>query len=431
MTKQHRSTKLDLYLPPTHLPDLFSSKRYSHYTTMMNLLDLPREIRDHIYTLLLAPSANRRTTGDEHTIYTYTHSSLLLSSRQIYHEARHILLEQNTFIKITTPWPESQFQVAEDGVAIIATEEHAKEFTQHALEVKIEIEYEGMQEEENTFVIHVDSLAKFCESWYYSAADYPDLNEHLALALQLRDPFAVSALNATSSVPPQMVRKSLQERLLYPFGRVKGLQGVRVSGTPDPDASVVAEMKRLMAIPMGTPTERLVQANAHKDAGNTALMANQPLEALEHYRKAWEALFIIVKGKHRKVHGERYFEHTLAPPLEGQYGSIVRMVLRVRLVANSLLAYIKLKDWDTVVHIGMRTINLMRQGLDGLEPEQEAANGWMAGSELGKIYYRTAVAFREMDDKGEARRLLRVAVLFLPNDARVKEMIRECALRLG
>lgn len=397
----------------------------------MGLLDLPREIRDHIYTLLLAPSANRHTTADEQTTYTYTHSSLLQTSRQIYHEARHILLEQNTFIKITTPFPQSRFHVAEDGVVIITADDHAKRFTQHTLEVKIDLPTMPEEREEDTFVIHVDSLEKFCESWYYSAADNPLLNPHLTLELMLRDPFAVSALNASSLVPQQPLKKPLQETLLFPFGRVKNLRSVNVSGTSDPDASTIAEMKSLMAIPLGTPTERLVLANSHKDAGNAALMANQPTEALEHYRKAWEALFIIVKGKHRKLHGEAYFEETLSDPFEGQYGSMVRLVLRVRLVANSLLAYLKLKDWDTAVHIGMRTINLIRQGQESLAPEQEAANGWMAGSEMGKIYYRTAVAFREMDDKYEARALLKVAVLFLPNDARVREMIRECALRLG
>lgn len=420
-------------IPLAFLPSFSPQEQSSICTMTKNLLDLPREIRDHIYTNLLAPSANRHTTADEQTTYTYTHSSLLLTSRQIYHEARHILLEQNAFVKITTPFPESKFHVAEDGVAIVTADDHAKGFVEHALEVKIDLPgmpEEKREEREDTFVIHVDSLEKFCESWYYSAADNPLLNPHLTLELMLRDPFSVSALAATSS-GPQALKKTLQERLLYPFGRVKNLMSVHVSGTPVPDAEMVAEMKRLMAIPLGTPTERLVLANTHKDAGNAALMANQPLEALEHYRKAWEALFIIIKGKHRTLHGEAYFEETLSHPFEGQYGSMVRVVLRVRLVANSLLAYLKLKDWDTAVHVGMRTINLMRQGQEHLEPEQEAANGWVSGPEMGKIYYRTAVAFKEMDDKYEARRLLKVAVLYLPNDARVREMIRECALRLG
>jgi hypothetical protein len=394
----------------------------------MDLLDLPREIRDQIYTYLLSPSANLHTTTDETHTYTYTHSPLLLSCRQLHHEASRILHEQNTFVKISTPFPESKYQVAEDGVAIIASEDIAERFRQHTLHVSIA--FAGVEREEDVFVIHVDDLDNFCESWFYSAADYPELNKHLSLGLELQDPLSNTVLGGGGAV--EKMRKSLQEKLLFPFGRIKNLMKVEVSGTPFPDDAVVAEMKRLMAIPLGTPTERLIAATTHKDAGNAALMANQPLEALEHYRKAWEAMFIIVKGKHRKLHGEGYFDTTLTePPFEGQYGGMVRTVLRVRLVANSLLAHLKLQDWDTVVHIGMRTINIMRGGQEGLEPEQEASNGWIAGSEMGKIYYRTALAFKEMDDKYEARRLLKVAVLYLPNDGRVREMIRECALRLG
>jgi tetratricopeptide (TPR) repeat protein len=394
----------------------------------MNLLDLPREIRDQIYTHILCPAANLHTTSEETHTYTYTHSSLLLSSRQLHHEASRILHEQNTFVKISTPFPESKYQVAEDGVAIIASEDIAERFTQHTLHVSIA--FAGVERDEDVFVIHIDDLDKFCESWFYSAADYPELNKHLSLRLELQDPLSNAVMYEGGAV--EKMRKNLQEKLLFPFGRIKNLMKVEISGTPFPDNEVVAEMKRLMAIPLGSPTERLIAAAAHKDAGNAALMANQPLEALEHYRKAWEAMFIIVKGKHRKLHGEGYFDTTLTePPFEGQYGGMVRTVLRVRLVANSLLAHLKLKDWDTVVHIGMRTINIMRGGQEGLEPEQEASNGWIAGSEMGKIYYRTALAFKEMDDKYEARRLLKVAVLYLPNDGRVREMIRECALRLG
>lgn len=396
----------------------------------MSLLGLPREIRDHIYTHLFKPEANRRTTSDGSTTYTYSHHNLLYVNRQIYHEARRIFLEQNTFVKITTPFPQSKFQVADDGVGIVAIESCADSFTQHGLEVLITFPSANYQEEEDTFVIHIDDLPKFCESWFYSAADYPDLNRHLTLELTLRDPLSATALDNT---PVEgKVLKPLQERLLYPFGRIKNLMGVDVKGDPEPEDAVVAELKRLMAIPLGTPLERLILATEHKDAGNVALMANRPLEALEHYRKAWEAMFIIVEGRTRRIHGEHYFDTIITePPFEGQHAHMVAIVLRVRLVANTLLAYLKLEDWDTVVHIGMRTINIMRGGRNNLEPEQEASNGWIAGPEMGKIYYRTALAYKEMDDKYEARQLLKVAVLYLPNEQRVRELVRECALRLG
>ncbi|KAK6000097.1 hypothetical protein QM012_004085 [Aureobasidium pullulans] len=399
----------------------------------MSLLELPREIRDHIYTHLFDPNANRRTTYDGSTIYTYSHHNLFRVSRQVYHEARRIFLEQNTFIKITTPFPQSKYQVAEHGVSILASGSYGDNFTQHGLSVSIAFPLASLrddEEEEDTFIIHIDDLPKFCESWFYSSVDYPPLNENLTLKLTIRNPLSVSPLDSTPA--DKKVLKTLQERLLYPFGRIKNLMRVDVTGVPEPDDAVVAEMKRLMAIPLGSPLERLVLATEHKDAGNVALMANQPLEALEHYRKAWEALFIIVHGRSRRTHGEAYFDTILtAPPFQGQHAQMVAIVLRVRLVANTVFAYLKLQDWDTARYIGMRTINMMRGGRENLDPEDEASNGWIAGPEMGKIYYRTALAYKEMDDKYEARRLLKVAVLYLPNSQGVQELIRECALRLG
>ncbi|KAI5254906.1 hypothetical protein E4T42_02061 [Aureobasidium subglaciale] len=396
----------------------------------MNLLELPREIRDHIYTTIVDPDVNRYTDKHGNTKYTYWHTNLLSVNKQIYHEARRIFLEQNSFIKVTTPFPESKEQVHEDGVPIVASDLRADKCTQHSLSVLIAFPLTGMRTKEDTFIIHVDDLVKFCDSWYHSAADYPELNENLTLKLALRDPLSGTPLDSTPA--EKKVLKSMQERLLYPFGRIKNLMRVDVTGIPLPDDTVVAEMKRVMAIPLGSPAQRLIQATEYKDAGNAALMADRPLEALEHYRKAWEAMFIVVNGRSRRVYGERYFEVLLnTPPFENKHGSMVRTILRVRLVANSLLAYLKLKDWETVVHIGMRTISIMRRGDENIEPEEEAWGGaWTAGPEMGKIYYRTALALKEMDDKYEARRLLKVAVLYLPNDQRVHELIRECALRI-
>ena len=50
---------------------------------------------------------------------------------------------------------------------------------------------------------------------------------------------------------------------------------------------------------------------------------------------------------------------------------------------------------------------------------------------MGKIYYRTAVAYKELGDKDKARKLLRVATIYLPHDNSVKKELAACALRLG
>lgn len=64
-------------------------------------------------------------------------------------------------------------------------------------------------------------------------------------------------------------------------------------------------------------------------------------------------------------------------------------------------------------------------------PADEAILDFVAANEMGKIYYRTAVGYKEIDDKGEARRLLKVAAVYLPQDETVKREIASVALRLG
>ena len=63
--------------------------------------------------------------------------------------------------------------------------------------------------------------------------------------------------------------------------------------------------------------------------------------------------------------------------------------------------------------------------------EDEAVIGFPGADQMGKIYYRTAVAQKHLDDMREARRLLRVASIYLPRDENVKKEVAACALKLG
>ena len=63
-------------------------------------------------------------------------------------------------------------------------------------------------------------------------------------------------------------------------------------------------------------------------------------------------------------------------------------------------------------------------------PEEEAILGFPAADQMGKIYYRTAVACKMMEDESEARKLLRVAAVYLPRDENVRREIAATALRM-
>jgi len=402
----------------------------------MHLLELPAEIREEIYRPILDPSNYRETNDDDYTTYNYRPalSSLLRINRQIYHEARRIFLNQNTFICIETPWDQAQEHVKLEGhVPILASREQADNFKDHSLVVTIRApDFAPMEHALHKFIIHVDDLHKFTESWRYSDMDNPHLNRHLSLSLCLRDPID-RAPYSDPSLP-----KALQSRLLLPFGIVKDLHSLQVHGSPQPYTSLVTQLKTLQAAPHASPESCLAETTRLKDLGNADLKNGAYASALTHYRAAWRAMHIVVSGRQRHVHAEGMFNGTLtAAPFAGQNGQTVRLALRVKLVANTVLVYLKLGDWDTARFWGTRTIDTMRTAMGlgengGAErAEDEAILGFVAAAEMGKIYYRTALAWKELGDKGEARRLLRVASVYLPQDQSVQREIAACALRLG
>jgi tetratricopeptide (TPR) repeat protein len=218
----------------------------------------------------------------------------------------------------------------------------------------------------------------------------------------------------------------IQEKLLLPFGMVKNLREAKIVG--DRNEAIEKAMRDKMAIPYDTPESCLEEATKLKDAGNVALKTS-PNRAIELYIEAFKKIHIICIGRRRSIWGDSWFDKQLRGGVfDGQHGQIVRMVLRVRLVANTVKAYLDLADYQEAIFWGMRTINLMREAIG---EEDVALVGFPAATEVGKIYYRTGFAYKRIGDEGQARRLLRVAADYMPNDKNVRMELASVALSLG
>ncbi|GAB7360213.1 hypothetical protein MBLNU230_g7974t1 [Neophaeotheca triangularis] len=397
------------------------------------LLSLPPEIREHIYRLILHPAANQRQLKNDYYSYNYKDALVLFRiNRQIYYESRKVFRHLNRFVKVETPWPQAADHVAVEGhVPMIMRGSKADEFGGHIMSVQVVApEYAEVGDYMERFVILAEDVENFAKIWMYSALSHPLLNEHLRLVVRLCDPF-------TPEYEEKKMPKSLQTQLLLPFGMVKNLQDVSITGDPKPLPSIVAEMRSLQAQPYESPEHCLRECRRFKDEGNDALKAGNYYEALSLYSQAWEAMHVVVRGHERHVHAEAFFEHTLSEePFVGKNAQVERLLLRVALVANTCQVLLKLEDYDECMFWGLRTIKTIRQAIGftedaHLSADDEYVHGFVAGTSMGKIYYRTALAYKAVDDKSEARRLLRVAEKYLPNDKFVKEEIAACALRIG
>ncbi|KAK5726613.1 hypothetical protein LTR15_002499 [Elasticomyces elasticus] len=398
------------------------------------LLSIPAEIREQIYAYILHPDASRRYHDNEYTSYDYRAALVLFKiNRLIYIESRKVFRQLNIFVRIETPWPQAQDHVASEGhVPMLATGETAMRFNGHHMTVSIDAPEVPLDEapEQQAFLVLLGDLHLFTTMWYYSNLSHPGLNPQLRLALRLRDPY-------TPDYEEKRVMKSLQRQLILPFGDVRDLRSLIVTGDPTPYPSIEKELKELHAKPDATPEHCLREATRLKAEGNEQLKKGNLQAALKLYDQAFIAIHVVNKGRVRHIHADRFFGRELRDGnLAGKNGQSERLVLRVQLVANTCLVYNKLENFDEARFWGLRSIMALREamGVDSntdLPAQEEAVLGFPAASEMGKIYFRTAVAMKALDDKTNARKLLRVAVIYLPNDPLVAAELASVALRLG
>ncbi|KAJ9660136.1 hypothetical protein H2201_007043 [Coniosporium apollinis] len=379
------------------------------------LLSLPLEIREQIYTHLLSPASARRVLHDDYIRYRYS-LTVFRTNHQIHNEAKAVFHRLNAFVLVETPWEAETHVAHEHRVPIVASGARAAKCKDAVLSIRIDAPQfaesgDGEAVETCKLVLLAGDIGAFARMWFYSDLSYPGLNERLRLTLRLK----------------KGVVKRVQEKLLEPFGMVKGLMETRVLG--DWDGDVERALRAAMAVPHSPPETCLEEATKLKDAGNAALQAQRYEEAIQLYEQAFTAMHIVVEGRRRAIWAGPYFEQEIqGGTFAGQYAQMVRLILRVKLVANTLLAYLKLEDWEEVKFWGMRSINLMEDHRGEVaEPMLEFA----AAKELGKIYYRTGVAWKMLGDEAEARRLLRIAALYLPNDEIVRKELASVALKIG
>ena len=376
------------------------------------LLRLPAELRELIYLKTLSPVENKRDAGDGYEAYKYD-LNILLGNRQLYYEARKIFRDNNQFVSIVTPWPEAQQYVKIQGfVPIIVEGGKAKKFKNYHLGINIDAPNHHIEGQDlQRFVILISDLERFCKMWFYSDMGYPGLNAHLRLTLTLQDPYA-------QSFDHRPVSKALQKRLLEPFGVVKGLHEVVIQG--EHYQSIEKSMRDAMAVPHMSPAACLEEATRLKGDGNNALQAKRYQEAIELYEQSFLAMHIVCEGRRRTVWADAFFQTEIFEgTFKGKYGNVVRLVLRVQLVANIILAYLNLENYEEARFWGQRTIDLMRNAVGGGD---EPLPDFIAAKEMGKIYFRTAKAYKALTDYVHAKRYFRTALGYLTNDHDQKQI---------
>ena len=419
------------------------------------LLTLPPEIREHVYSLILRSANNRYQPEDEDQGPFYTYDlSILRVNRLIHHEASKIF-NDNIFVKITTPWTEAIPHVNSEGkVAVVTTGRPATDFQSFHLRVLIDTpdlaQWRQPPPDSYSMITTLEDLPAFTRIWYFSNLNNNrQLNPHLQLRLDLKNPYN----------PDAPVTKSLQTKLLMPFGQVKDLESTQFEYCGHsffPNCPVYPSIRTAVleeqAKPAPTPEECIEQTLVHKKAGNELFAKKAYTEALQIYFKAFESMHIYISGRKREIHCDGYYgEELRSGTHKGQYAHYVRMTLRVQLVANVVYTYLQLEEWAEAFFWGKRSIRLFRASMEGTD--QIGGNGWdnwvrqsvgmtfAAKKEMGKLFYRTALAGRQLvpqsksdyswegTGREELDALMRAAEAYLPDDLIVQGEVKAMELR--
>ena len=355
----------------------------------LRFLDFPAEIREQIYSEVLSTTNSIVDSDcpDEPARYEYK-LDILRANHQIYREAKKIF-QDNIFVKITTPWPEAIGHIRSEGkVPTVTTGHKAEMFRDCHLWVFIDTPG-AFSHGRYSLLITLEDLEAFTNMWHFSNLNHLGLNAHLRLKLTIQDPH----------VPDRKIPKALQNRLLLPFGNIKELDNFSVHGSKLLP-SIEEALNKERAIPDPSPEQCIESACTLKDAGNESLKVGSYQKALQQYIDAFEAIHIHVSGRVRTIHAEGYYIRDLTSgTFKGQRGDYARMVLRVQLVANVILAYLKLEDFTEAYFWGKRSVLLFRQSVTGDENAEIGSGGveWLgqtrhmrfAGHDaMGRIFYR-------------------------------------------
>lgn len=391
-------------------------------------LDYPPEIREQIYGEILSTANSRVESNEPEKPARYEYQlAVLRTCHQIHREAKKIF-EDNIFIKITTPWSEAIDHIRGEGkVPSVTTGEKAEIFRDFHLWVLIDTPGIPNPNHPKTWsmLIALEDLESFNKFWHYSNLNHYGLNQNLRLKLTIQDPH----------VPDRKIPKALQIRLLMPFGMIKDLDTFTVHGSkllPSVDEA----LKKERAIPDPTPEQCIEKGFALKDAGNALLKLGLYRQALEKYIDSFGAIHIYVSGRVRTVHCEGFYIRELGSgTYKGQRGEYPRMILRVQLVANIVLAYLKLEDFVEAHFWGKRSIILFWNSVTGEEGDEigDLGQDWLtrirevrfAGHEaMGKIFYRTALASRALGKVADMKALFKAAAILLPHDEIVQNEMK-------
>ncbi|KAF8856025.1 hypothetical protein BDZ45DRAFT_484646 [Acephala macrosclerotiorum] len=273
--------------------------------TPFRFLDLPREIRDRIYDIILSVPEHKQPEREEAGLYDIPHevtklrcnveTQILQTCRKIYSEAEYIMRETNLFIKVTVRFLFEEILpvlIAERLPILRIPPKKVKYFKGSVLSHEITV-LAPIQEKAKTFVFLYRDLERFCKALANAQWQVSRHDEMVSHVVTLVDPYAGEK---TSNLQTFYSRK-LQEKLIAPYrAELRGFPHFKFKGAIASDLKKTAETEITRPVTLD-PKDVLVEVEELKTQGNSCFRNGDRRGASEYWAQALMKMERVMGGK--------------------------------------------------------------------------------------------------------------------------------------
>lgn len=386
-------------------------------------LNFPAEIRNHVYAELLCPYPNYQLNAAGHNHWPHIaplfHTSILLTSRQVHREARHVMLRGNQFIRVFTRGVPMSAMLARLPVHVVV-HTHCSKANPIVREFKGAVMSYTLKDE-----LHIREHG----SAPCNTCDMLILGRDLdALVRGLADPATGTARLATEtqhrinihdpfkkSKDPNYSNLAMQKDLLQPFrDHFHGFTRVKIQGRVDP-AFAAAVRVEVRHEPLPDPDELIPAIRLLKDEGNALFRAGDFFGSSERWRAA--------SSKLQRVRTSANWPRTKAkfgPELVDEMAELF-FTLHSN-AAQAVLAEMREYDPDLEmdqVQLALDRVEHSSHMADTASEAFEAA--WVPSDrQTAKLCFRSAQACRLAGDLMRAQAFIDHAMEMQPDDGQIQ-----------
>lgn len=219
--------------------------------------DLPGEIRNEIYRILLcsfeSTAAPRRPLGH----YAIRHSidtTILRTSKKVYHEAYNIMVKTNRFVRVTLP--DDVFLPLDTGVPVVTMDDrYVRRFKGYVLSMSLSMKARGVvsgtpqddnvapSEEPVNIMLLSRDLHLFCGRFdiaYLYLPEREDFGTRLMITITVA-PALTEPPTPRHEYLREFFTRMVQQDLLQPFRRIRGVKAVQIRGFVSRDIATAVE----------------------------------------------------------------------------------------------------------------------------------------------------------------------------------------------